>query len=188
MKIDFLNVNNSLILLIFFIMGCQGIPVTEKINKQNLFKGKTVFVYPVHLLTASSSFDTTLAHQVANFVETIPDMHVKVIQSIPSVNSEWSMNEAKMFIQSFSAFSESSKSDSDLVEYGLLVEVLLQPNSVVGVHYYILYNKDGKAVIGHIINSHDTNFKSINPKTSEEGIQVFKKVFAQDMINLRNGN
>lgn len=168
-------------------MGCYGIPFTEKLNQQDLFKGKTVYVYPVHILTATSGFDTTLSNQVAEFISTIPAMEAKVIKSIPSVNSEWGMNEAKMFNRSFNAFSESARLDSNMVEYGLLVEVLLQPNSVVGVHYYIVYNKDGKAVIGHIINSHDPNFQSINPKTSDEGIEVFKKVFAQDMIKLKVG-
>jgi len=174
----------SWIMLLF--SGCYGIPVTEKLHQQNLFKGKTIYVYPVHILKATSSFDTTLSNKVVRFINTYPDMKAEMKTTIPAVNSEWGMNEAKMFNHSFNAFSKSSKKD-EAMEYGLLVEVLLSPSSVIGIHYYILYNKDGKAVIGRIINSHDQNFQTINPKTQEDGIEVFKKVFSQDMIALKKG-
>lgn len=168
-----------------FLLGCGGIPFVDKSKQEGIFKEKTIYVYPVHILRESSSFDVKLSDQIVRIINTVDNMKAESFDKPIGVNSQWEMNEAKMFMKSFNAFSESVKADSEKVEFALLVEILYQPNMVVGVHYYLLDNKEGKAVMAHIINSHNEHFQRINPKSIADGLEVFKAVFEEDMKELK---
>lgn len=180
----------SIILLTanIFLSGCGGIPFVDKSKRQEIFNGKIIHVYPVHVLKAESHFDTTLSNHIVRYLNGIDRLKAEMVNKPIEVNSTWEMNEAKMFMNSFNAFAKSVKADSEKVEYALLVELLCQPNKMIGVHYYLLDNKESKAVMGHIINSHNENYQRISPKNEEDGLKVFESVFNDDVAELKGGN
>lgn len=174
-------------LLISTMIGCGGIPFVEREKQMGIFNGKTIHVYPVHVLEATSSFDSETANEVAGFVNGTDGLKAVYINQTPVVNSEWGMNEANMFSKSFYAFADFVKQTNPTMDYALLVEILGQPQSVGGVHYYLLDVKESKAVMAHIINSHNKDFQTVNPKSTEDAIKVFELVFMKDLKKLKSG-
>jgi hypothetical protein len=173
------------VLIVLTLTRC-GAPMLSLNKKKLIFENKTVYVYPVHVLRASSNFDSTTSKQIVTFINQQGGFKAVYNSKIPGVNSTWGVNEAKMFKNSFRAFTNCIKPDTAIVEYGLLVEFLYQPFGIVGVHYYLVDNKESKGVILRILNSHNKTFQEINPKNNMDAFNLFCKEFTNDKNELVN--
>lgn len=172
-----------LITLAFF--GCGGVTFLEKSKRNEVFKNKTISVYPVHVLTANSNFDSIIAKKIVNYINEKENLKAVFVNQIPPVNSKWYMNEAKMFSLSVNSFIPYIKTNDKTGDYCLLVEFLKLPREIC-VHYYLIDKVEGKAVCAGLCNSDHKEHKMINPKTDDDALKLFELLFDKNIENIKN--
>jgi hypothetical protein len=173
-----------LILPIVLLAGC-GVRMVPKTQQKKFSTGELIYVYPVHILKRNSSFDSVYAKKIVDCINEHEGMRAVFVNRTPLVNSTWHMNEARMFKESFDAFSTFIQDDlpSD-ASYALLVEFLILPYEL-DLHYYLVEKKSRKAVMLNLINSHHDLYKEVNPKTPDDGVVLFDKVFSENLRHLK---
>ena len=190
----FVSLFNSIIImkrqsaLTFFVILCIlfmqcSIPIASSEQCASLFNEKNVHVYPVHVLSDSSDFDSTMARNIAAYINSTKHFTASVAKINPSASGLWFNNEAKMLKRSNSAFTSFLKAYSG-DQYGLLVEFLMQPRGPVAVHIILVDNRESKPVYVRLINSHNPVFARMAPKTKDDCLALFKEVFGHDMQEL----
>lgn len=171
-----------------FISGC-GVPVSKNLAK-NFFAGKqTVYVYPVHVLAGSAcKFDTLMAKKIVDYINQNGKVNAVFVNKHPAVYNRWHHNEAKMFKNSYLAFSGYINSEMKEGEYALLVQLLMNPDetNLGAVHTYLAHKNDKNAVCLNLMNSHHPFFQEVKPKSREDGFKIFCKAYDQDKINFEN--
>ena len=181
MKNKILVIEILCLMLTIIFTGC-GFPRYSVQGQKKLLNSQTVYVYPVHItsITQEEKFDTIIAKKIVDFINEKGDLKAVFVNRNPSVNSEWFMNEAKMYKRSCEAFSGFIKNDLPNGNYALLVEFLWAPNEI-DVHYCLLDKEKSKGVFLGLVNSHHPIHKQVNPKSNEDAYNLFCKLYEKDV-------
>ncbi len=167
------------------LSSCGGVKFLEKSKRNEVFQNKTISVYPVHLLTGNSDFNTNISTQIVDYLNKKENLKAVLVYQTPPVNSQWYMNEAKMFSKSVNSFIPYIKTNDKTGDYCLLVEFLKQPREIC-VHYYLIDKATGKAVCAGLCNSDHKEHRLINPKTDEDAFTLFKVLFDKNIEEIKN--
>ena len=172
-------------LFAFTFYSCGGVKFAAQTERKQLFQNKTISVYPVHILTANSDFNTNISTLIVDYLNKKENLKAVLVYQTPPVNSQWYMNEAKMFSKSVNSFIPYIKTNDKTGDFCLLVEFLKQPREIC-VHYYLIDKATGKAVCAGLCNSDHKEHRLINPKTDEDAFTLFKVLFDKNIEEIKN--
>jgi hypothetical protein len=167
----------SLLFLVFalLIVGCHSYlsPEASKAFKARV-EPFSVSVHPVNVIRPPGVIqpNTLLAERVVAFLAT-QGLARPVLSAEPVVyDFLFSSNQAKIVAHSAKAFAAQVKAMDITTDYALLVEIMMLPNGMPGgVHYY-LSDPEGALADGSFTNDHWDEFKTVQPKTPDDGYEV----------------
>jgi hypothetical protein len=189
MKKQYIRVIRAILFAIFstVLFSSCGVPLLKTAQKKQSIKNDNIYVYPVHILSVSKqeSFDTVIALKIVSYLNQQGGVKAKFKNRIPKVNSDWYMNEAKMFKKSYNAFSEFIKTDLPSGENALLIEFLWLPQEI-DLHYFLVDKSESKAVFLALINSHHPLHKKFKPENNEDTFKLFCESFSENLNEINN--
>jgi hypothetical protein len=175
-----------LVVLSIVLFNACGVPLLKSSDKKKSLSSEIIYVYPVHIMSVSKqeSFNTVIAQEIVSYLNMQDGFKAVFINRIPKVNSDWYMNEAKMFKKSYNAFSECIRTDLPFGENALLVEFLWLPHEI-DLHYYLIDKGESKAVFLALINSHHPLHKKIKPQNNEDTFKLFCLSFSENLSEIK---
>ncbi len=134
----------------------------------------SVSVYPVNVIRPPGTIEPNirLAEKVVTFLETEELAKPVLVREPVLYDFVFSPNQTKIVANSAKAFAAQVRDAGIGTDYALLVEIMILPNGVPGgVHYY-LSDPKGELADGSFTNDHWDEFKTVQPKTPNDGYEV----------------
>jgi hypothetical protein len=148
------------------VQGCHGVvdPAAERAFRAGVGES-TITVYPTFVRDGQDHrYDAAAAQRIANMLERRGAQVQRSEAEVP-ITGGWHMNEARMFRESTEALASFVRKNSIQTEYALLAEYIIGGRHVpVGIHCYAV-DAEGTPALGVLLNSHFTEFSSVNPQT-----------------------
>ena len=175
----------GIILLGVFVASCN-FPLSKAAAKQfNNRPGPfTVTVFPVRIVSGGAAeYDKDFCHELVAWLQAENIAWGETSAVAIEFPVQWHRNQARMLKESASAYADQVKGMDIQSEYALLAEILCNRDKthVGGVHFYLADNQ-GELVSVGLNNSHWEEYKTIQPKSSHDGIEVVKLMLKNSWI------
>ena len=171
-----LSYRSSILLVVVLLMsGCYSYlspDANEAFNART--EPFSVSVYPVNVIKPPGTIHPSIpmAEKVVTFLETEELAKPLLVKERVRYDFVFSPNQTKIVASSAKAFAAQIREMSISTDYALLVEIMMLPNGEPGgVHYY-LSDPQGELADGSFTNDHWDEFKEVQPKTADDGLEV----------------
>lgn len=173
-----LAVSTILLVVVVVLSACGGLEMSKV--DQEAFENRTapvsITVFPVRVVAGQNAeYNVELGQSVLDYLiaENIGQGGLSPIAATFPV--QWHRNQAKMLRESAQNFSLIVKEMHIETDYVFMVETLgnADKTHIGGVHCYLL-TSDGEFVDTRLTNSHWDEYKQVEPKTPQDGIEVMK--------------
>lgn len=165
--------------------GCGSIVNTDAAQMLHSRLGHARFrVLPTIVRRKSIAHDTVSAMELVGFIEEQELGSAELSYEKVQITGKWRHNQARMYRESASGFSEFVKARQVEDQYWVLAECLMVSDQVLGAHLYIL-DSEGRVAYGILSNSHHPEFSSRSPRTVGDCMAVLIGTADKDMEQLK---
>lgn len=165
------------------LAGCGGVVDEEAEARFRNRLGETSITVFATLVRAGEAceYDRESARQIAAYFADHGLASVQPADAQVPLDTEWGMNQARMYRDSALGFGEWLKENPVDTDYALLAEYLLSRNgTVMGIHAYLL-EAGGTPAFGVGRNSHHAEFQAVNPQNVGDCTTVLLRALENEL-------